>query len=215
MSRPQISRDRILAAALEMADAGGLESLSMRKLAKRLGVEAMTLYHYVPAKDEIQGGIIDLVLREIELPPPGEPWKGALRRLALSYRKALARHPWAARVMFTRSEMLPSRSRYMETALRTLSEAGFSPELTDLAYHALESHVMGFTLWSASFQSLAGDLEGLAAAALRSHPEDEYPHLVQHIHHHLTPPKQPRSAFEFGLDLILDGLERLREDPTR
>lgn len=205
----------MFAAALGIADAGGLESLSMRKLAKELGVEAMTLYHYVRAKADIEGGIIELVLSEIELPPPGEHWKAALRRLALSYRKALARHPWAARVMFTRTEPLPSRSRYMETVLRTLSDAGFSPEHTDLAYHALESHIMGFTLWSASMQGLVGNLEDLAAAALRSIPAAEYPHLIQHIHHHLAPPKQPRSAFEFGLDLILDGLERLREEvPT-
>ena len=186
----------------------------MRKLAKELGVEAMSLYHYVRGKDDIHGGIVDLVLAEIELPPPDEHWKAALRRIALSYRKALARHPWAARVMFTRTDALPSRIRYMETVLRTLSEAGFSAELTDLAYHALESHTMGFTLWAASFRGMTGKLEDLAAAFLRSLPADEYPHLIQHVHHHLAPPKEPRSAFEFGLDLILDGLERLREDPS-
>ncbi len=215
MSRPPLSKDRILAAALGIADAGGLESLSMRKLARELGVEAMSLYHYVRGKDDIRDGIVDLVLREIELPPPDEHWKAALRRVALSYRKALAQHPWAARVMFTRTDALPSRTRYMETVLRTLSDAGFSPELTDLAYHALESHIMGHTLWTASFQGLAGKLEDLAAAFLRSLPADEYPHLIQHIHHHLAPPKHPRSAFDFGLDLILDGLERLREDPSQ
>ena len=205
----------MLAAALGIADAGGLESLSMRKLAKELGVEAMSLYHYVSGKDELFDGMVGLVLAEIEYPPADEHWKAALRRIALSYRKALARHSWAARVMFTRTDALPGRTRYMETVLRTLSDAGFSPELTDLAYHALESHVMGFTLWAANFQGMTGKLEDLAAAFLRSLPANEYPHLIQHIHHHLAPPKQPRSAFEFGLDLILDGLERLREDPSQ
>ena len=205
----------MLAAALGIADAGGLESLSMRKLAKELGVEAMSLYHYVRGKDDIQDGIVDLVLGEIELPASGEHWKSALRRIAVSYRKALARHPWAARSMSARTDALPARTRYMETVLRTLSDAGFSPELTDLAYHALESHIIGFTLWAANFQGMTGKLEDLAAAFLRSLPANEYPHLIQHIHHHLAPPKQPRSAFEFGLDLILDGLERLREDPSQ
>lgn len=196
-----------------MADAGGLESLSMRKIAKELGVEAMSLYHYVRNKDELFDGMVDVVLGEIEMPPPDEHWKAVLRRVAVSYRKALAGHPWAARVMFTRTGAFPARSLYMETVLRTLADAGFSPELTDLAYHSLESHVMGFTLWAANFQGLAGRLEELAAAALRTLPPQEYPHLIEHIHYHLAPPKQPRSAFEFGLDLILDGLERLREDP--
>ena len=185
----------------------------MRKIAKELGVEAMSLYHYVRNKDELVDGMVDVVLGEIEIPPKDEHWKAALRRIAVSYRKALAAHPWAARVMFTRTGALPARSRYMETVLRTLADAGFSPELTDLAYHSLESHVMGFTLWAANFRGLAGRLEDLAAAFLRSLPAKEYPHLIQHVHYHLAPPKEPRSAFEFGLDLILDGLERLREDP--
>lgn len=201
--------------ALRIADAGGLESLSMRKIATELGVEAMSLYHYVRNKDGLVDGMVDVVLGEIELPPPDEHWKSALRRIAVSYRKALARHPWAARVMFTRTGMLPARTRYMETVLRTLSDAGFSPELTDLAYHSLDSHVMGFTLWAANIQGVTGKLEDLAAAALRSLPANEYPHLIQHIRYHLAPPKQPGSAFEFGLDLILDGLERLREDPAQ
>ena len=185
----------------------------MRKLAQALGVEAMSLYHYVRGKDDIFDGIVDLVLAEIEYPPAGEHWKAATRRIAVSYRKALARHPWAARVMFTRTDALPGRIRYMETILGTLAEAGLSPELTDLAYHALDSHIMGFTLWAANFRGLSGKLPDLAAKFLDRIPADEYPHLIQHIHQHLTPPKQPRSAFEFGLDLILDGLERMR-DPS-
>ena len=205
----------MLTAALAIADAGGLEPLSMRKLAKELGVEAMSLYHYVSGKDELVQGMVNLVLGEIELPAPDEHWKAALRRIAVSHRKALARHPWAARLMFARTDALPARTRYMETVLRTLAQAGFSPELTDLAYHAFESHVMGFTLWAANFSGLKGDLADLAGEFLRSLPANEFPHLIQHVHQHLAPPKQPRSAFEFGLDLILDGLERLREDPSR
>jgi AcrR family transcriptional regulator len=175
----------------------------------------MSLYHYGRGKDELFDGMVDIVLSEIEHPPADEHWKAALRRIALSHRMALARHPWAASVMYTRTDALPGRTRYMETVLRTLSDAGFTPELTDLAYHALESHIMGFTLWAASFRGMTGKLEELATAFLRSLPADEYPHLIQHIQQHLAPPKQPRSAFEFGLDLILDGLERLREDPSQ
>lgn len=198
-----------------MADEGGLGSLSMRRLAKELGVEAMSLYHHVRSKDDIQRGLIGLVVDEIELPPPGEPWKPALRRIALSYRKALARHPWAPGVMFTHTDALPGRIRYMETMLRTLAEAGFSAEITDLAYHTLESHIMGFTLWAASFRGLSGRLEELARDFLKDLPEGEHPHLIQHVHHHLKPPAQPRSAFEFGLDLILDGLEQLPREAAR
>lgn len=211
MSRPPLTRDRIFATALAIADEGGLGALSMRRLAKELGVEAMSLYHHVQGKDDLQRGLVGLVLEEIEYPPPGEAWKPALRRIALSYRKALARHHWAAGVMFTQTDALPGRIRYMETVLRTIAEAGGSAELTDLAYHTLESHIMGFTLWAASFRGLSGRLEELATEFLRTLPEAEYPHLIQHIHHHLRPPAQPRSAFEFGLDLILDGLDRLLE----
>lgn len=193
-----------------------MDSLSMRRLAKELGVEAMSLYHYVSGKDELLDGMVNAVLDEIEYPPPGEHWKAALRQIALSYRKSLAQHPWAARVMFARTDAQPARTRYMETVLRTLSEAGLSAELTDLGYHAFESHVMGFTLWAANIsEALKGNLADLAAGVLRRLPPDEYPYLIQHIHHHMAPPKKPRSAFEFGLDLILDGLERLRDDPSR
>ena len=215
MSRAPLTKERVLAAAIGIADEGGIDSLSMRRLAKELGVEAMSLYHYVSGKDDLLDGMVNAVLSEIEYPPPGEHWKAALRQIALSYRKSLAEHPWAARVMFARTDALSARTRYMETVLRTLSEAGLSAELTDLGYHAFEAHVMGYTLWAANIsEALKGDLADLAASFLRRIPADEYPHLIQHIHHHLSPPTPARSAFEFGLDLVLDGLERLREEPS-
>ena len=210
--RVPMSRDRVLDAAIGLADAGGIESLTMRRLAQELGVEAMTLYYYVANKDEILNGIADLIVGEIELPPPGADWKAAIRKTAISAHQALLRHPWAANLVLSASGFSQARMQYMNALLGCLREAGFSPEMTDLAYHALESHIMGFTLWVVGMNLGSDeDVAALASDFLRDFPRDELPHLAEHIEQHMKP-REPadEGAFAFGLDLLLDGLERLR-----
>ncbi len=210
--RVPLSRDRVLRAAIALADAGGIESLSMRKLAQALGVEAMSLYYYVAKKDDLLDGIVDLVVSEFELPADGADWKAAIRKSAISAHEVLLRHRWACSLMMSSPGVSPARIRYMESLLRCLRQGGFSAELTCHAYHALDSHIVGFTLWELTFPADSQELADIAASFLRELPVDEYPYLAEHIEQHLTGSSPDEEGeFEFGLDLILDGLERLRD----
>jgi len=206
--RAPLSRDRVLRAAIGIADEGGLESLSMRKLAQDLGVEAMSVYYYVANKDEILDGILNFVITEFELAEGGPNWKAALRRSAISAHDVLMRHPWACNLMMSVKRVAPARLRYMESLLQRLREAGFSANMTHHAYHALDSHIIGSTLWEAGYSSNK-DLDEMAKkfvpTALR-----EYPYLAEHAEQHVTRSKRKDvPEFEFGLDLILDGLEKM------
>jgi AcrR family transcriptional regulator len=211
-SRTPLSKERVLQAAIDLADRGGIEALTMRKLAQELGVEAMSLYHYVAGKDDILDGIVDIVVAEIDVPTKEPDWKTALRQIAISAHEVLSRHPWACSLMLGPTRVLVARMRYMESLLATLREGGFSPELTHHAYHALDSHIMGFTLWEVNFTVDAEDLAELGASFLRELPAGEYPYLAEHVEQHLTESSdEDKDEFEFGLDLILDGLERIRD----
>jgi len=207
--RVPLSRDRVLRAAIGIADEGGLEALSMRKLAQELGVEAMSVYHYVANKDEILDGILNFVITEFELAVGGPDWKAAIRRSALSAHDVLMRHPWACNLMMSMKRVAPARMRYMESLLQRLREAGFSANMTHHAYHALDSHIIGSTLWEAGYSSNK-DLEDVATTFVAKILK-EYPYLAEHAEQHMTRSKRKDvPEFEFGLDLILDGLERIR-----
>jgi len=212
-ARLPLSRDRVLNAAVELADEGGIDSLSMRKLGQALGVEAMSLYNHVANKDDILSGIVDIVVGKFDLPSPGGDWKAALRRIAVSAYEVLVRHRWAAGLVLSSPGVSQARLRYMEAILGTLRRAGFSAEMTDHGYHAIESHIMGFTLWEVGMDlGSREDLQGLATEFLQKLPADEFPYLGEHIEQHLKPRRpDDEGEFAFGLDLILDGLERRRD----
>jgi AcrR family transcriptional regulator len=207
-----MSRERVLEAAVRLADAGGIESLSMRKLAQELGVEAMTLYYHVANKDDILNGMVEIVVSEFELPSRRGDWKAEIRRMAISAYEVLVSHPWAANLVLSSSGISPARLRYMDSILGSVREAGFSAEMTDHAYHAIESHIMGFTLWEVGMNlGSREDLKALATSFLAELPVDEFPYLAEHVEQHLKPRRaEDPGEFEFGLDLILDGLERMR-----
>jgi hypothetical protein len=172
----------------------------------------MTLYYYVANKEEILNGIADLIVGEIELAPPGAEWKAGIRKMAISAHEVLLRHPWAAGLVLTASGFNPARMRYMDSLLRALREAGFTADQTDLAYHALESHIIGFTLWIVGMNlGTREEVATLATDFLREFPRDEYPYLAEHIEQHIKQrDSEGEGSFAFGLDLLLDGLERLR-----
>jgi AcrR family transcriptional regulator len=204
----RLSRDRVLAAAIEIADRDGIDALTMRRLADELGAGAMSVYYHVANKDDLLGGMVDLVVGEMELADARPDWKSALKQTATSAHEVLLRHPWATALLLSGPGVSDARLRYMDAMLGCLRGAGFSPELTDLSYHALDSHIMGFTLW----------LVGISAGMERLGPVSnvfelfdpiEFPHLAEHARQHMRE-RQPdeQGAFEFGLDLILDGLER-------
>jgi AcrR family transcriptional regulator len=182
----------------------------MRKLGQELGVEAMSLYNHVANKDDILDGMVDVVASQFEPPPDGVDWRTAIRQSSISAHQVLLRHPWAAGLMLSSPTVRPGRLRHMESILATLRQAGFSPEMTHHAYHALDSHIMGFTLWVVNFPA-ADDLGDLARGLLRDLPTDQYPYLAEHIGQHLEESDSDTDGeFEFGLTLILDGLERIR-----
>jgi AcrR family transcriptional regulator len=213
VTRARLSRERVLRAAVALADEGGIQALSMRRLARELGVEAMSLYNHVANKDDILEGMLDIITGEIEVPAEGTDWKEALRRSAISAYETFVRHQWACSLMHATPRISDARMLWMEGVLRTLREAGFSADLTHHAYHALDSHITGFTLWLVSmpFDSHE-ELLDLAKAFLPQISADEYPYVIEHAQQHLAGPSRDEpSEFEFGLDLILDGLERLRD----
>lgn len=199
-----------MAAAIELADEAGLEGLTMRALGQRLGVEAMTLYYHVGRKDDLLAGLTDAVVAEFALPSSAGEWRTELRRAAISAHEVLVRHPWAARLILSGPGVSAARLRHMDAILGCLRGAGFSADLTDHAYHALDSHIMGFTLWVVGMNlGTSDDVRAMAGAFLETLARDELPHLAEHIEQHLKPADpDAESEFVFGLDLILDGLER-------
>jgi AcrR family transcriptional regulator len=209
--RLPLSRDRILQAALELADDGGIESLTMRKLGQALGFEAMSLYNYVANKDDLLDGILDLVLAETEPPSPEGDWRTAIRSSAISVHQGLTRHPWACPLLMSPGHIRPARLQYMDSLLGRLREAGFSAETTYHAYHVLDAHIFGFSLWQANHSYNATQVTDMVAEFARMIPVDVYPYLHEHGEQHMAEgPHDDVSAFEFGLDFILDGLEKIR-----
>jgi AcrR family transcriptional regulator len=209
--RTPLSKDRVLLAAVDLADSGGIEALSMRRLAKELGVEAMSLYNHVANKDEILEGIIDLVTAEIELPSDTADWKAAMRRSATSARDVFLRHPWVSGLMMSRQSGGPAGLRRGEWMLRTLREAGFSKDVTYHAFHILGAYVQGVTTQHLNFPYKGEELAGMAREFLQKLEADEYRYTHEHVLQHIEPDEGGSGGFELGLDLILDGLERLRD----
>ena len=204
--REPLNRERVLRAALALADAGGVEALSMRRLGQELGVEAMSLYNHVASKDDLLSGIADLALAEIELPEGGD-WKGALRRHAVSAHEVFRRHPWACQLTVSPAHV-PARSvRRADWMLARLAEGGLPPDAVYHAYHALDAHIIGFTLWELGHTRIGeGDIAELAAAFARDFPLADYPHMHSHVRQHMDGVAGGKGAFELVLDLILDGL---------
>jgi AcrR family transcriptional regulator len=208
--RLPLSRDRILQAALELVDKGGIGSLTMRKLGQALGFEAMSLYNHVANKDDVLDGILDLVLDESEPPSPAGDWDAAVRASAVSVHEALRRHPWSCTLLMSPEHARPARARYMDRLLGRLREAGFSAETTYTAYHVLDGHIFGFSLWETSHTYTAEEVSNFAAKFEETITPDAYPYLHEHAEQHFSEgPHREVIAFEFGLDLIVDGLKKV------
>jgi AcrR family transcriptional regulator len=207
-----LTRERVLNTAIRLADQGGLESLSMRKLGQELGVEAMAVYYHFANKDEVLDGIVDLVFGEIDLPVAGADWKTAMRQRAISLRDVLARHRWAIGMMESRRNPGPANLRHHDAVIGNLRAAGFDLEMVAHAYSLLDGYIYGFALTKMNLPFDSGDdVAGLAQDMLEPLPLGEYPNLVAFITEHAMKPGYDfGDEFEYGLDVILDGLERLR-----
>ncbi len=213
--RKPLSRDRVLRAAVRLADEGGLESVSMRRLGQALRVEAMSLYKHVANKDDILDGIADLVMSDFEVPSSDADWKAAIRRGAISAHQVLLRHPWASSLIESRVNAGPARLRYLDAVIGVLSAAGFSMPIVSRAVMALDSHIYGFALQELAWPFDVEDAPQAAATFARGLPAGDYPNLVAMAEMVTTAPDGVQVDFEFGLDLILDGLERLRDTAGR
>lgn len=209
--RTPLSRQRVLDAALDYADTHGLEALSMRKLAQSLGVEAMSLYRYVAGKDDLVDGMVDAVFGQIDLPQPGADWKSQMRRRAQSARQVLGRHCWATALLDTRSNPGPLTMRYHDAVLGCLRGAGFTVVQAAHAFSVLDSYIYGFALQESGlpFRN-EEELAELAEAIMGQFDAAQYPHMVEMITEHaLKPGYDYGDEFAFGLELVLDGVERM------
>jgi AcrR family transcriptional regulator len=203
--RAPLTRDRIVAAAVDMADAEGLDALSMRKLAAVLGYEPMSLYNHIDNKDDLLAGMVDAVAAEMTAPDRGD-WRASLHAVLSASRDALVAHPWAAR-LWSGVWPGPGRKRWMDTVLGCFRRAGFSVELTHHRFHAVELYVVGTVQQQLTF-AMPEDPDEAITGFLAATPADDYPHLVEHVHYHRDHDTMADDDFELLLDLLLDGLER-------
>ncbi|HEX2372461.1 MAG TPA: TetR/AcrR family transcriptional regulator C-terminal domain-containing protein [Actinomycetota bacterium] len=213
--RAPLSRERVLRAAVALADEGGVESLSMRRIAQELGVVPMALYKHVANKDEMLDGMVDVVVGEIDPPLPGTDWKTAIRLRVLSARRALLRHPWASRVIESRTTPTPVALEYMDSMIGMFRAGGFSIDLTHHAMHAMGSRLWGFT--QELFDDSADAGPGMGPEMARE-LAGRYPNITELVvaitHDEVSVVGQgcdDQFEFEFALDLMLAGLERLRD----
>lgn len=207
--RGRLSRERVLQTATNRADEGGLEALTMRSLGEELEVAPMALYRHIANKDDLIDAMIDVVFSEVGLPSGGTDWKTAMRQRAISVRDALARHRWAIGLMESRRTPGPANLRHHDAVLGKLRAAGFSVELAAHAYSVLDSYVYGFALTKLNlpFDSSA-EVAAVAEDMLQPFPVNEYPNLVEFITEHaLKPGYDYGDEFDYGLELVLDGLE--------
>jgi AcrR family transcriptional regulator len=208
--RGRLSPERVLRAAVALADAGGIESLTMRRLGQDLGVEAMSLYKHVANKEALLDGMVDLVFAEIELPSGDADWRTAMRDRAVSTRAALVRHPWATPLMQSRTAPGPATLQHHDTVIGTLRRAGFSVALAAHAFSVLDGYIYGFAMQQRSlpFDTLE-EAQEVGRQMFARMPAGAYPHLTELTEQHILQPGYDYGdEFEYGLDLILDGLDR-------
>jgi AcrR family transcriptional regulator len=205
-----LTREHVLNAAIELADEAGVEALTMRRLGQALGVEAMSLYKHVTDKEDILDGLADLVTSEFDVPARDGEWRPEIRRSTISAHDVLARHPWASVLIESRVAAGPARLRYLDATIGVLRGAGFSLPTTLRAIMALDSHTYGFTLQEASWPIDPANAPDAAATFAEAISADEYPHMHAMAEMVSLAAAGAPVDFAFGLDLILDGLERLR-----
>jgi AcrR family transcriptional regulator len=213
----RLSRERVLSAAVAHADAGGLEALSMRTLAEMLEVAPMALYRHVANKDDLTDAMVDVVFSEIGVPSGGGDWKTAMRQRAIAVRDALSRHRWAIGLMESRRSPGAANLRHHDAVIGRLRAAGFSIAMAAHAYSLLDSYIYGFAMTKLNLPFETGaEVADVAESMLQPFPANEYPNLVEFITEHaMKPGYDYGDEFEYGLDVILDGLEQVQDVPRQ
>jgi AcrR family transcriptional regulator len=212
VKRPVLSRQRVLDAAMTVADAGGLDALTIRSLAQQLQVAPMAIYHYVANKEEILDGVVDLVFAEMEYPSADDDWRTALHRRCTSARQVLRQHPWAIPLLQSRTAPGPATLRHLNAVIGCLRGAGFSVRMTAHAYAMIDSYVYGFALSEASLPMNGPDTVAEVATSMREKfTIGDYPHLSEFSTQHVMQPDYDfGEEFDFGLTVILDALAAQR-----
>lgn len=207
-ARVPLTRDRVLRTAMAIADAAGIEAVTMRSIGAELRVTPMSLYHHVANKEQILNGLVDLVFTEIACPEPDEPWRPAMRRRAISAREVFVRHRWAAPLVNSRTDPGPATLRHHDAVIGNLRAAGFSIVMTAHAFAVLDSYIYGFALQEVTLPFRGpSEVAEIAGPMIEQFPEDAYPHLTElAVEHVLQPGYDFGDEFLYGLDLILDGL---------
>lgn len=208
-TRAPVNRDLAVERAVAVADGEGIEAVTMRRLARELGVEAASLYHHVSGKDEILDGLVDMVSAEIELPSGTDGWRPAIRQRAHNTRAVLRRHPWAVALMASRTTPGPATLRLLEAGIRHFREGGFSVEAAAHAISAVDSYVHGFVLQEVNlpFRN-ESELAAMTGAIMDQFPRADFPYLFElTIEHVLQPGYNYGNEFDVGLEVVLDGID--------
>jgi AcrR family transcriptional regulator len=213
--RQPLSRLKVLECALKIADKKGLESVSMRNLARALNVEAMSIYNHVPHKDAILDGLVELVVSEITIPKIGGDWKATMRQRAIDAHRVLMKHSWATMLFVSRVNVGPVMLRYVDATLGCLRAAGFSFAMADHAWDAVDSYTYGFTFRKLNFPLQPNDYAKVAAQFLPTIPVEQFPYLNGMSQEVIAKRHDGLHHLELGLDLILDGLERLKNQKKK
>jgi AcrR family transcriptional regulator len=209
--RPPLDRERVLRAAIELADDGGIEALSMRRLGQRLGVEAMSLYNHVSNKEDVLAGIVDIIIGDVDVTRTAVSWTEAMRRRAVSMRRVFMKHPWAVGLLESRRSLGPAALRYCESVLDVLRRAGFSPLTAIRAFSVLDSYAYGYSIQEKSLPSgSAAETSQAAELFVKQLPRSEYPRLAEVAVSMMRSGMDFAKEFELGLDLLLEALERWR-----
>lgn len=208
--RKPLTRSAIIDAAVALADSQGIDALSMRSVARALGVEAMSIYHHVAGKEAILDGMVDKVFSEFHTPDPGRPWADEMRRRSRSAREALTRHPWAVGLMDSRRNAGYENLRHHDAVLGCLFAAGFPTVLAGHAYALLDAHLYGFMVQELSLPTTPdGDLGEVAEEMLAEFPAEEFPNLARFtVEQVLRPGYSFGDEFDYGLDLVIDALDQ-------
>jgi AcrR family transcriptional regulator len=213
-TRPQLSRDRVVHTAVDLADEAGITAVTIRALADRLQVKPMSIYHYVANKEAILDAISDLVVEQIDVPAPTADWEPEIRRWATSARHTLVKHPWAITLMQSRLTPGPATLRHHDAVIGTLRHAGFPLPLVGHAFATLDSYIHGFALQESTLPFDRDTVADQADTFLSHFPAETYPHLADFtVNHVLRPGYDFAAEFDFGLNLILTSLSHL--NPTR
>ena len=211
-SRDRLNRERVVHAAMDLADERGIGALSMRELGRRLGVEAASLYNHVPGKDDLLDGMVEQVVSQIDVPGGEVNWREAMRRRAISARAVFARHPWASALIDSRHPSGPAGLAYADRVLAVLLGAGFSPRTAGNAFMALDSYIYGYERQRSALSIGDGEDTAEQAREVVDTAQEAFPSLSRVAVEYASSPYDDEAGFVFGLDLILDSLQRLLDE---